>query len=699
MKDLVINRKEYQDFQDNIQWNHEGKLYLNTLPNLSIGQPIYQKEIGNDVIDTRINYNGEIDNLVVLEKPAIENGNENGDSGSGSSSGSSKRLFHIEEKIFELDNKWDFENEFDDNTLLNSQPNSFIRMIKLSRDGKLGLMSNNCDIYILKNEEQGLNDKNQFKNAICIDEKGKSARERAYNCFVWSDDGKELLVGNENGDVLVFQIDDGLNVTNATTIKIVDCNTVDNSWIRHIIAKGVGESRELIVSLINNSVYYVRKDPTSESSIVIKIKENDRFEINQVYMFPFVPDDNKRYVLLSITGKVELIIFNTHEVHHHEIKQLMNNNQDIYLEKFYIIPFEHYTDKREVILLSNETSFTLTIDSQENIAQRMNFIDDNIVGKQLNKKFKKWNGLKNEFNKYDTKVNINGITLSNDGYCLSIGYTMERISIKYRIVSEYQYRIMFLPLYKEWEIDSVNNTKGFGWYQTYQIYNRQLPKINPTIQEVQISQESNSNDDIKTTFIHYLRSLLKDEYFNNQRFQNFLRNSNTSTKGMESITILRGKIYDFIRTHTNALEMMNDADRACYSSICNVLGVDIITTTDMENNPNFVVEGDFIKETFDFQSQDNNDPDHVQSQQGHQWGRCCVTLLPVMTTKTGVCPVTSLRTLLTPPHVTRSTHVTHQISDSNSDSESPWPAGWLVAGLLHVFHQESAATGAHNKLA
>ena len=87
-RDLVVSRKDFQQWDRVLSWSEDGTLYFNTTPEFTVGRPLYTRDMKR----------------------------------------SSKDLFHLTSIDFPMmDNKLEFEDS-KDNILLNSIPQSYIRM-------------------------------------------------------------------------------------------------------------------------------------------------------------------------------------------------------------------------------------------------------------------------------------------------------------------------------------------------------------------------------------------------------------------------------------------------------------------------------------------------------------------------------------------------------------------------------------------
>lgn len=580
LKDLTVNRKEFQDWNRNIIWGRDGTLYLTTLPDICIAQPIYRKDVD----------------------------------------GNSKHLFHVQEYSLKYENKFEFESA-DQNSLLNTQPVSFARVCKPSPvDGLLAILTSNLNVIIYKGREMLMN----------LDESGKDLERRAYHSVEWSPDGNFIALGNEKNEVVIFSIernsDEKIHYKHKTNIELGAGLSV--GWVTHICWEG-----DIIIACLNDSSVYVVK--WEEPSYTKQLKSASRFRIVDV----------------CVMGNSILI---TDSSHFHNLDLSSGESSNLLLgpgDEFFIIPLRDA--QNEVILISNKTSCKVKL--QQDLA----LLPDDIVSPHLERKFKRWSAVSNEFSKYETTMLLHGISLSPDGYSLALVYSMERISMKYRIASEHQYKIIFIPLYDSWKIS--RRATGLAWYQTYQIYKSILPLIDEEVSDASPSRPSyNVNMQLKD----YLKAFLNEREMNNLRFFNFVEEN-------PSIQLFRRAIFEYAAAKSS--EITNSLDKASVQSLASVLGCSSPVESEIVE-----IQSEFLNETFDFKK--NTDAAIIHSEQNHTWRRCAVTLLPVLTAKVKICPISNQR-----------------IIDIKRDTFNKY--GWFTRTLLEVLSGESIYTGTTMKTA
>ena len=185
LKDLLVDRKEFEDWKNNLTWARDGTLYLTTFPDISIGQPKYAKDINCN----------------------------------------SKNLFHVKEFPLEFENKLDFELA-QQNGLLNSQPVCYPRVCKPSPiDDWMAVLSNNGNVSVFKDNKMLTN----------LDSKGNLS-SRTYHCFEWNPIKSSIVVGNEDGELQFFSIRKNSENTPEfyfeSSIRLSDAGSKD--WVTHI---------------------------------------------------------------------------------------------------------------------------------------------------------------------------------------------------------------------------------------------------------------------------------------------------------------------------------------------------------------------------------------------------------------------------------------------------------------------------------
>lgn len=572
LRDLVINRREFQDWNYNLHWGRDGSLYMTTYPEICIGQPIFRKDVEN----------------------------------------TSKNLFHVKDHALEFPNKFEFDHATM-NSLLNSQPVSHAKLCKPSPvDSLLAVLTNNLNVHIFRDHQL----------LISLDESEKILERRSYHSLQWSPDGNNIVVGNEVSELVVFKLEKKSD--QELFYSIAQCIPLNEgrNWVTHIC----WEQDVIVAALDDNSVYAIMVGKSYE---VKQIKPPCRFKIVDIKLIGV-------HVLLTAAG-----YFYHLELETQNCRSLKLGPGD----EFYIIPL--LQEPNCVILISDRTSCKVKFDSE------LTLVPDHKVSPHLERKFKKWSIISNEFGKYEATMLIHGVALSPDGYSVAIAYSMERVSTRYRIVSELQFNITFIPLFESWQISK--KAIGLAWYQTYQIYGGMLPVVTDDTSGSILDKQV---DELDMDFKTYLRVFMNDNQLNKLRFFNFIEDK-------PSIDLFRRAIFEF--AISKRFDLGNPLDKASVESLANVLGVE----SPVEAG-SLKIQSDFITESFNFNQ--NNDPTVIVSEQNHTWRRCAVTLLPILTTKVKVCPISNQRVI-----------------DIKRDLFNNY--GWFTRTLLEALNNESVYTG------
>ncbi|CUS49612.1 LAQU0S24e00298g1_1 [Lachancea quebecensis] len=518
---------------------------------------------------------------------------------------SSKDLFHIKEYPLPLVNKFEYELA-QKNVMINSVPESFIKICQASPvSGLLAVLTNNANACVYNGQ----------RLVAQLDQPERTLEERAYHSLAWNVEGNMIAIGNEACEVILFSVHEDFEDAKFTHHHTIKLNSAATDWVTKIEWYEEG----IIISLSNNSVHLVRKDDGPK-----QIKCPSRFKTSD---------------LKGIENNV--IITSVGCVHRYDTKSGDMTSLSLGgCDNFYVVPLP---DHKTALLISNKTSCLLSL------GQELRLQNDVTISPHIETKFKKWNNYFNELNNYETNFLIHGLATSPDGACLALVYSIDRLSIRYRIVSEQQYRISFFPLGKCWEIKQ--GSTGLAWYQNYQIYNKQLPHNFETY-------EGRLNLDTTLCFTSYLQELMNNKRMNNLRFSNFVEQEKDNN-------LYKRAVYDYAVAHKG--EVANALDKACVQSIADLLALESPITPEI-----YIMKGEFIDETFSFHASSNADT--VQSEEGHNWKRCRATFLPLITSKVKVCPVSNYR-----------------IIDIKQDALNDY--GWLTQTILQFFNNQSIYSG------
>ncbi|SCU81150.1 LANO_0B02146g1_1 [Lachancea nothofagi CBS 11611] len=564
LRDLKVSRKDLQDWTDNLVWAPDGTLYITTVPDITVCQPVYNKSMMSN----------------------------------------SKDLFHTKDYPLSLENKFEFDLA-QENAMLNTVPESFVKQCQISPvSNQLAVLTNNGNVCIYQDA----------KLIYQLDEPQRAIWERTYHSVAWSPCGTLIAVGNECGEVIIFSINHNSRDAEYQHHSSIELKRNSTSWVLKLRWFG----NKLIASLSDNSVYLVESDST-----FFQIKEPSRFSISDI---------------CGIGSSV--LVTSVGSIYRYDLSGGKATTVD--WKGCDILHIVDIPDQNVAIVISNKTSCLVNLD------QNMHLSEDTILAPHLENKFKRWNSYFNELNNYETSLLIHGISTSQDGASLAILYSIDRLSIRYRIVSEQVYRICFLPLCGTWEIK--RESTGLAWYQNYQIYNKQLPPLFD-------AQVPNISLDTGSDFKTYLRMLMSNDEMNRLRFSNFVSDKKDNH-------LYKKAVYDYAIAHTD--EIVNELDKACFQSIASFLKQSPVALG------RYVMKGNFIEESFI--TSEKEEVNFVRSEEGHMWKRCAATFLPLLTPDVKVCPVSGYR-----------------IIDIKKDHFNDF--GWLTRTLLEFFNNQSIYSG------
>ncbi|SCU78182.1 LAME_0A03598g1_1 [Lachancea meyersii CBS 8951] len=565
LRDLKVLRKDLQDWTDNLAWGPDGMLYITTVPDLTVCQPLYNESITNN----------------------------------------SKDLFHVKEYPLILKNKFEFLLA-QENTILNSIPDSFVKCCKVSPVTNLvAVLTNNGNACVYKDA----------RLLFELDEAHRELKERSYHSLAWSPCGTLINVGNECGEVITFRIvieAGDYSCERSSSTSLVEDST---SWITKLKWSG----QQCLAALSDNSVFLIKGDATH-----VQIIEPSRF---CVFDFCGIREN----IIVTRMGSIF-----RYDMEREKLAKLDWSGH----EALHIVPLP---SRNAALLLSSKTSCLLDLD------QGMQLLEDKLVAPHLETRFKKWNSYFNELNNYETGLSIHGLSTSKDGASLALLYSIDRLSLRYRIVSEQAYRVCFLPLSNMWQIKP--QTTGLAWFQTYQIYGKQLPPNSCT-------DVHSLHLDTGVNFRIYLQMLMSNESMNAIQFSSFVNEEKDNL-------LYKKAVYDYAAAHKD--EITNDLDRASVQAIAQMLALESLVTP-----AQFSMKSEFIEETF--APGNDLDMDAVRSKDGHVWRRCAATFLPLLTPQVKTCPVSK-----------------YQIIDVKRDSLNNF--GWLTRTILEFFNNQSIYSG------
>lgn len=569
LKDLIVARKEFHQIDSNLSWGMDGTLYMSSTSESTVGCPIYTRDMNR----------------------------------------SSKKLFYVKKQLYQVDNKLEHDRSRE-NIILNSDPEGYIKIFKPcpSNGDILATLTNNGNVIIYENDEPILN----------LDQSDKIIEQRTYHCLSWNKEGTKLAVGNEDNQVIIFDI----NLEDKSYIALNIDMSDDNDWVTRLDWNEDG----LIASTSSSTVYYMTFTDDEEITPK-KILDPSRFKIEDILII-------NNFILITAHSH----IYKYDVVNDSMVSQIIDP-----IFSYKLIPV---FKRDEVILLSGRDSQMIKLKDTELI-----LYPDDIITPILTKRISRWNEFYNQSKKFEIMITIYGISLSPDQYTVAIMYRIERISFKFLIQSQEKRNIMFIPLYDDWKLST--NATGLAWYQTYNMYGKKLPITTDII---------DSSIDTSLSFIDYLREMIKDESINKSMFENIIKPDELS------LTLFRKTLLKYAEAHKEKIN--NDLDKLCITSLSDVINNENVL--DIESDEIISMQGEFIKQNFNIKG--NCNPMIITSKENIPWRRCSLTLLPLLTTNSKVCPVSKER-----------------IIDISKDTINEY--GWFTRTLLEFFRNKSPFTG------
>ncbi|KAH3902958.1 uncharacterized protein SCODWIG_01913 [Saccharomycodes ludwigii] len=600
LKDLVLFRRELENWYDVLTWLPNGSLLINTQNELTLCQAIFKKNVEKS-----------LKNLYFVKN---------------------LKLGNIES------NKFEFEYDTFENTLLNSVPQSYVKRVKTNFiNGYLGVLTNNCNVLIYNNE---------FEFIGNLDHDSKALQERIYHSLSWSPESVEkenlLVVGNECGQLIFFN-ENGKYVKTVSLLQEKNKNDCKNIWVTDIM----WDYMKYICCILSDNSVILYNFEAGFSTIV---KPANRFHVSEIKIV------KNNFLLINCTNELIFYSIETGSL-------LKHTNHDNNYEPCNVIIAEN----DQPYLLSDVRVFKL------NLADEGNAIEIStapMLSEALLKKYNKWNTIYNPNKQYNTNFSIHGCCKSPDGSMLAVLYNIDRNSLKYKTTSEYHYRISLIPLNgSTWEVKSDLKGAGFLWYQAYNCYNGKLPRNVDTFpgsaeqhKETQ-DEEKVVLHDTSCSFRTYLRKhVLKNNLeLKKLQFLSFIEDSK-----LRIVKKYCQLVYHYAIEHL--AEITNPLDKACVTAMAQNIG----SETPFPSLQDTLMRGKFISETFDFNMQNkDNITGEIESEnifkivsiEGHEWMRCSITFLPLLSPALKYCPVTKLRML-----------------DIKRDNENDY--GWLTKTLL-----------------
>lgn len=613
--ELVISRREVQYWYDSLCWLDNGIFIINTQPHLTILKTKYQ-------LSHEQNQENNTDMPL-------------------------KDMLEMDSFVLNLDGQNKFKKDVDTygNTLLNTEVESFPRQIISGAGGYLAVITNhynvliyNQDFELLVNLDLPLTE--QPKDVASLFKFNKS---RIFHCALWSSDLSFIAVGNENGAVLLFNIRGEL----METIPVAEDKSI---WVTHLALSE--DNLYVACGLADNSVF-LHNRKTGESH---QIKKQSRFLLSDM---KFVCATGHR------SGDTVVLVTDAAQIHAYDVSR--NNYSCSVLENLGYDQKKILKTKSSVYILSSCACVKVVVDEE----CKLSFQLEEKINTFLKKKIQKFNYIKNENNEYATKMDLYGSCLSRDGSTLALVYTPELIALKYSILSASSFKLSLIPLDESWQINPSFPQSGGLWYQIFHVYDKALPQ---NYQPLLASSQDNDNIKFDTglPFNEYLRKYVLRENMG-LKFEVLLDQG----QSMNKILLLYCKcLYVYAQSHMETIT--NTLDAFCVHTVTELLGD--ATLLDKKTLLKFDMKSEFITQSFDGRAPETKVPEDtwaIRSLSNHEWKRCGITFLPLVSTALRVCPVTNTRFI-----------------DFTKDSFNEY--GWFTKTVLETLGDESIYANVKN---
>jgi transcription factor C subunit 8 len=439
----------------------------------------------------------------------------------------------------------------------------------VNNESYLAVLTSQLSLVILKNREifAQLNTTKKFTTQ-------NEFNQYRVHCFDWIEhyDNLSLIQGTHSGDLRIFDLTNGKEVE---VIKVCDSPIVMLKTLRNLIF-AVSSSNEIF---------------KVEQSEVQRLKTSDRFMIYDLYP----QDDMVYYTTCSKITKLELF--------RRTAPITLNTGLLTYTQ---IVP------SRDDLLLISETS-SIKVDSSFSI------VPDDIISPVFFKRLQSWTRKYNDFNTKSVSLHKFGSTLNQDGNVLATIYELQHdATYKYIIASDRLYKVIFIPLY--------NNFEGKG--SSLANYHEFL--FTGHINQV---EQQDINLDFEVDFKIYLQ---RSVYRNSELSQ--LASKNLIFRDINHE--IRKKYASLIVSYIdkNKISITNKIDEAVVASMRFFSGLHVIHEV-----KDVVIKGNAFSENFNFGN--DQDTDTLVSATDHIWPRCAITFLPILTPFVKVDPATEKRVL------------------------------------------------------
>ncbi|KAH3681297.1 hypothetical protein WICPIJ_007742 [Wickerhamomyces pijperi] len=468
--------------------------------------------------------------------------------------------------------------------------------LTLSQTTYLALLTNKGTLMILKDKKsfQKLNPDEVYTSQSHFN-------EWKFETFEWVSSVSEgvlsLTVGLKSGGIQVYQ----LNETEDSFELKQTLPNVSNSPI--VAIKSYSNS----LFIVNESNEILQHDIDSNTTRVL-LTDN----VFQIYDFIKTAD----LLIFSTPTKLHKFSFS--------INQVVQSIDVGYYQatKLYL------TDLDEILVTftnANITSCKLQIQSFETE-------DDNLIAPVVKRRISKWNKAHNDFKDKDPVCKIYGMAFNYDKSIVCFIYEIKnRLTLQYTIESESSLNIEFVTLPKN-ENFKLSDTRGssFAVYQNYQITrDEQLLRNAIANKSIDVSAELNYS----LPFDKFLNDcILKNKLFHEQSVNAVLAKDLQAVENTQRL--LAKLILNYAETNKGSIESPFDQ-----FVLNNYALINKQTPLFPEATSWSCTLLESFTESFQLQTAEAFNPEAYSSEEGHNWLRCAVTLLPLLTDKVLIDPI------------------------------------------------------------
>ncbi|CCH41764.1 Transcription factor tau subunit [Wickerhamomyces ciferrii] len=497
-------------------------------------------------------------------------------------------LFEIQRfELASLPRNQIFQNEIDDevgSTNYSAAEEAIVKFtwspLTSSKVTYLALLTNTKSIHILANGEAKHSIDRSLTQRVSTQ---KELDDYITHSIEWLILGNVLvlLTGQANGTIKAYYVDD-------QSYKEVESITI-NEGVPIVQIKA--DQNNLIAVTSTNEIYKI-SNPLQENSTPAQIiKEADRFKIYDILL-------QTKKILYTSPSQFNIIDIES------GTKSTTTTN---ILDFSNIIP-----NGSNYLIVSHTKSIQLDKD--------LKLIQDNKVQSLRKRRVNRYNSKLDSINLKDDDFKILGIDYNHSGKVLAILYSIEAdLGFRYKITSQTYFKIAFITLDNDFKIQA----SPLATYQQF-IISGVLPdsEIDSGVTE--------TNLDVS------LAEYLKTNILNDRLISGLISRNIVSRD--QDLDIAK-RYADLLVRYINhsGLEFDNVLDKITYKSL-------LLLSTGGYNGATIgkiEIKTDVFEETFNFD--EINDLEPAKSETGHEWNRCALTFIPILSTDVKIDPVTQKR--------------------------------------------------------